>query len=70
MKTDPFKPSKMLVIKLGALAVHADEIVETHGANLDFDGPAVRTLIDDPEMQRWIKDMGVFLPLKRSTRSK
>jgi hypothetical protein len=50
------------------LAVHADEIVETHGKNLDFDGPAVRTLMDDSEVRQWIKDMGPFLPAKRSTR--
>ena len=67
-KKDPLKPSALLMIKIGSLAIHADEIVETHGANLDFDGPAVKSIIEDPEVKEWIASMGVMLPRKRSTR--
>ncbi len=73
MKTKPIKkegptnPSVLLLIKLGAIAVHADEMIETGFKNIEFDKPALETCLD-AEVRQWIKDMGPLLPLKRSTR--
>lgn len=75
MKTKPVKkegpasPSVLLLIKLGSIAVHVDEMIE-HEFNISqmaFDLPALQTCFDD-EVRQWIKDMGILLPLKRSTR--
>jgi hypothetical protein len=66
MKNDPMKPSPLLLIKLGAIAVHIDEMIETKFKNADFDLPALHTVFD-AEVRQWIKDMGPLLPLKRST---
>lgn len=74
MKTKPVKkegptnPSVLLLIKLGAIAVHVDEMIETDFKNVDFDAPALESVFDD-EVRQWIKDMGPLLPLKRSSRS-
>lgn len=66
-KNGPTNPSVLLLIKLGAIAVHVDEMIETKFANIGFDLPALKTCFDD-EIKQWIKDMGPLLPLKRSTR--
>lgn len=55
-----------LLVKLGSIVVHADELTEPGGH--EFDHTTIRTLLTDPDVQKWIKDMGVLLPLKRSTR--
>lgn len=68
-KKDPLKPSTILLIKLGAIAVHIDEMIETKFAHVSYDGPALATVFDD-EVKDWIKSMGPLLPLKRSTRSR
>lgn len=63
------QPSLTLLIKLGSIAVHADELTENEGhAAHAFDMVALRQLIVDPEVSRWVRDMGALLPLKRSTR--
>ena len=59
-------PSITLLMKLGSIVVHADEATELGGHS--FDIGAMRTLIDDPEVKKWIEDMGVLLPRKRSAR--
>ena len=66
-KEGPTNPSVLLLIKLGSIIVHVDEMVETKFANIDFDGSALRTVFDD-EVRAWIKEMGPLLPAKRSTR--
>lgn len=74
-KSDPLKPSATLLIKLGSAFVHAQEILEQRRGpmldahTLEFDLPAFETSAHDPEVEAWIKEMGPFLPLKRSTRS-
>lgn len=67
IQADPLKPSPLLLIKLGAIAVHIDEMVETKFENVIFDSPALETAFDD-EVRAWIKEMGPLLPLKRSAR--
>ena len=64
--SDPLKPSATVLIKLGSIAVHVEEMIETKFKNVDFDLPPVKADLSDPEVRAWIKDMGVFLPLKRS----
>jgi hypothetical protein len=57
------KPSLQLLTKLGSLIVHADETLSPDGRNLDRE--TFFNLLRDDEVQRWIKAMGPFLPLKR-----
>jgi len=64
---NPTKPRIQLLMKLGSIAVHIDEMIETKFANVAFDGPALATVFDD-EVRDWIKQMGPLLPAKRSTR--
>jgi len=52
-----------LAVKLGSLAVHADEITTAKAHPLDKE--AIRSLVDDPEVVAWINSMGAFLPVKR-----
>ena len=61
MKTDPMKPEALLLIKLGAIAVYVEEMLETKFKNVEFDLPALQTVFDD-EVRQWIKDMGPLLP--------
>lgn len=63
IKTDPLYPSVTLLVKLGSIVVHTDEALGSNGHPLDVE--AMRPLLSDLEVQTWIKDMGVYLPLKR-----
>lgn len=53
-----------LLVKLGSIAVHTDEMLSADGRNIDR--TVVQTLLQDPEVQAWVKDMGPLLPLKRT----
>ena len=68
-KVGPTNPSVLLLIKLGAIAVHVDEMIENkfRPDSFLFDKAALDTVFDD-EVRAWIKAMGPLLPLKRSTR--
>ena len=68
-KEGPTNPSVLLLIKLGAIAVHVDEMIENKFSpdSFLFDKSALDTVFDD-EVRAWIKAMGPLLPLKRSTR--
>ena len=68
-KAGPTNPGVLLLIKLGSIAVHVDEMIETNfdPRSMLFDKSALATVFDD-EVRQWIKDMGPLLPLKRSTR--
>jgi hypothetical protein len=57
------QPTKTLLVKLGSALVHADETLSPDGRNLDRD--IFFSLLNDPEIQEWIKAMGPLLPLKR-----
>lgn len=63
VKRDPLKPSHSLLCKLGSIAVHAEEAISPKGHSLDVS--VLRSLLADPEVKQWIKDMGVYLPVKR-----
>ena len=62
--SDPFKPSVQLLIKLGSIAVHADEAVNS---GHPFDAMTINSLLEDTEVKAWMKSMGdkALLPLKR-----
>jgi hypothetical protein len=61
--SEPTKPSLQLLMKLGSIVVHTDEFFNPDGH--DIDRVTILNMIDDPEVQEWIKDMGAFLPLRR-----
>jgi hypothetical protein len=52
-----------LLVKLGSIVVHAEELLSTDGRHVDLE--AMRPLLADAEVQNWIKGMGALLPLKR-----
>lgn len=65
---DASKPSLGLLLKLGSIVVHADEITEDDGENAhEFDYMAIRAALADPEVILWIREMSKsgFLPVKR-----
>lgn len=63
--SDPFKPSISLLVKLGSIAVHVEELLSTKGH--DFDKRALDSLLTDPEVWEWRQQMDkmAMLPLKR-----
>lgn len=61
MKTDLLPIS--LLVKLGSIAVHADEFLSPKGH--DFDKIALQQLLIDPEVVEWLKSMKTMLPVKR-----
>lgn len=56
-------PTMVLLIKLGAIAVHADELISVDGREVDK--LVLQGLLDDPEVREWIRSMGPLLPVKR-----
>lgn len=62
---DPFKPSVPLLVKLGSIAVHVEEMMSAKGHR--FDRAAIQTLLDDEEVIEWRKAMDkmAMLPVKR-----
>lgn len=65
MKTDPLKPSASLLIKLGSVIVHQEELMSPKGHT--FDKHALETVRNDPEVVAWLAQMTkmAFLPVKR-----
>jgi hypothetical protein len=62
---DILKPSMTLLIKLGSIAVHTDEILSVKGH--EFDRSALVSLLVDPEVVAWVNDATTvgLLPVKR-----
>jgi hypothetical protein len=65
MSTDPLKPSASLLIKLGSVIVHQEELMSPKGHS--FDKHALETVRNDPEVVAWLAQMTkmAFLPVKR-----
>ena len=63
--SDPLKPSATLLIKLGSMVVHYEEMLSRKGH--DFDKHALDTLTNDEEVREWFSTMNkmAFLPVKR-----
>jgi len=58
-------PPASLIIKLGSIAVHAEELIEPRGHPLDME--AIRGLLVDPEVVAWREAMDALalIPVKR-----
>ena len=65
MKADPLKPPPVILIKLGSIAVHVEEMLSPKGH--EYDRLAIQSLLSDPDLKEWIADMDklAFLPKKR-----
>ena len=63
MTDSPLTPPLSVLVKLGSIAVHVDEMLSQKGH--EFDRHAIQTLLDDEEVKQWIKAMGPFMPVKR-----
>lgn len=65
MRYSPLAPPASVVVKLGSIAVHAEELIEPRGHPLDMD--ALRGLLADREIVAWRADMDklALLPVKR-----
>lgn len=59
-----FEPTPALLAKLGSIAIHADEFLET---GEQFDKVAIESLLSDPDVRDWLEDMDnmSLLPKKR-----
>lgn len=62
---DPLKPSPSLLVCLGSIAVHTDELMGPGGHT--FDRVALQTLFANPELKAWIQEMTALgmLPVQR-----
>lgn len=64
-KMSMLAPPLTLLVKLGSIAVHVDEMLSSDGHQ--FDRVALQGLIADPEVIDWIAQMdtAAFVPKKR-----
>jgi len=62
---DIFYPSKTLLVKLGSIAVHTDEMTSNTGHH--FDVEVLKALLNDEEVKEWLAGMDKYalLPKKR-----
>ena len=62
---DPLKPALSLLVKLGSIAVHVDEMLSPKGH--EFDRHALGSLLQDHEVTEWLASMekSSFIPKKR-----
>jgi hypothetical protein len=63
--SDMLKPSLPLLVKLGSIVVHAQELTSPDGHV--FDRVAMETLLRDPDVRAWLADMdkAAMLPKMR-----
>lgn len=59
------EPGMTLLVKLGSIAVHAEELLSPGGHA--FDAKALDGLLNDPEVKEWLAQMNklALLPVKR-----
>lgn len=62
---NPLKPDPTLLIKLGSIIVHAEELISPKGH--EFDMSAIEGLLSDSEIKEWLAEMNkmALLPEKR-----
>lgn len=67
MADKPLQPGVPLLVKLGSIAVHVEELLSPDGHN--FDRVALAELLRDPEVVAWRESMDAMalLPVKRRT---
>ena len=60
----PMKPNQGLLMKLGSIIVHLEELLET---DIHTDLKAAQSLISDAEVVTWLREMTAkgLLPVKR-----
>lgn len=65
MGNGPLEPGVGLLVKLGSIVVHVEEMLSPKGHA--FDKIALEGLLKDPEVAAWIREMDrmAFLPVKR-----
>jgi len=63
--SDPLRPSASVLVKLGSIAVHAEEMLGPNGHH--FDVGTLQTMLNDPELDAWRDEMSALalLPVKR-----
>lgn len=64
---NPMEPNPVLLVKLGSIARHAQELTSPHGHH--YDGIALANLLDDADVVAWMQDMdaAALLPVLRNT---
>ena len=64
--SNPLKPDLALLVKLGSIAVHTEEMLSAGGH--PFDRDALGTLITDSAIKEWLAEMTkmAMLPVKRN----
>lgn len=62
---NPLHPPITVLVKLGSIAVHVEELASPTGHH--FDKIAVASLLNDPEVKDWIAQMNAMamIPRKR-----
>lgn len=62
---DPLKPKLQLLVKLGSIAIHAEEMMSLDAHT--FDQIALTNILNDYEVREWLNAMGkmAMLPVKR-----
>ena len=62
---NPLKPPITLLVKLGSIAIHIEELASPSGHH--FDKIAVASLLNDPEVKDWLAQMNAMamIPRKR-----
>ena len=65
MDVKALKPSAQLLIKIGSIIIHQQELSSANGHYMDK--AALDTLLEDEEVVAWMKEMDdmAFLPKKR-----
>lgn len=65
MNETTLHPAVSILCKLGSIAVHAEEMLSESGH--DYDRIALRSLLQDEEVQTWLTEMAnqAFVPRKR-----
>jgi len=63
--TTPLSPPPTVLVKLGSIAVHTEEMLGPNGHA--FDVGAIHHLLQDPEILAWRKEMDALalLPVQR-----
>lgn len=64
-KSWALKPSAVILIKLGSIAVHAEEMLSGKGHH--FDVEVLKALLNDSDVKTWLAEMDklALLPQKR-----
>lgn len=64
-KIDTLNPPPAVLAKISSVIVHVDEMLSSDGHH--FDRIALQNLLNDPDVQEWLKGMGemALIPVKR-----